>query len=571
MDLTIAEVAHAVGKTDNYVRQHIHRKHLTARKDGRNVSVALDDAVRWARKRGLTFEKPVSALVAVKSMKGRVARMTVLVWQEPNATPRNLFTLVRHRREEALGPWASVPDATWSNDDLGHGLRLFTFDATLELCQVLLGRILDSGTLEINGVDIDYALHLNPRCHWAYRDERPLTDASVRSPFSRHSAEVIEYWSFREEFHNYWLEILKSPPKDLPSRLKCLGFPLDQRPERVGNLMIAGAEDTNVFDLAVHQDRTLRLHVEACELLLGAYRATVWGSHCGDEVIRQEFLIEQEQTVIKLASDVDHIGFAIFRTEDRQCIDLMEAYLIMEVGGSITVSSPTLHFENRKRRLKHEVTPAGPKAMIDVRFDDNNAKIDKEIRRQFLDYRANQREATARKEGQLIRFQPSEYERAVKYFVYLLGRGAHQTEPLYLADPYFMFYLDESKKENADLVQLYLEMFAATTGQSLKILSAQSKHSNQQPWWLNYPKNLMSHVSVRSFLKHNTHDRRGFHDRYLITPECEILITNSLNGWSKHGVTFASHSYGVYRAEAEMFWSINLQSTTEPFFVEEVR
>ena len=570
MDLTIAEVARAVGKTDNYVRQHIHRKHLTARKDGRNVSVALDDAVRWARKRGFTFEKPASALVTAKSKKGRVARMTVLVWQDPNARPRNLFTLVRHRREEALGPWAGLPDATWAKEDLGGGLHLFTSDATLELCQALLGQILDSGTLEIDSVDIDYALHRNPRYHWAYRDDRPLTDASIRSPFSRYSAEVIEYWSFKEESRNYWLEILESPPNDLSSHLKCLGFPLDQRPERVGNLMIAGAEDMVAFDLAARRDRTLRLHVETDELLPGAYCASVWGSHCGDEVIRQEFQVTQEQTVIKLASDVDHIGFAIYRTEDGQCIDLMEGNLIMEVGGCITVSSPTLHFQNRKRRLKHEVTPAGPKTMINIRFDDDSAKIDKEIRRQYLDCRTYQREATARKEGNLVRFQPSEFEQALKHFVYLLDRGAHQTEPLYLADPYFMLYLDESKNENSDLVQLYLEMFAATAGQSLKILSAQSK-CNNQAWWSNYPKTLMSHVSVRSFLKHNTHDRRGFHDRYLITPECEILITNSLNGWSKHGVTFASHRYGVYRAEAEKFWSMNLQSTTEPLFVEEIR
>ena len=571
MNLTIAEVARAVGKTDNYVRQHIHRNHLNARKDGRNVSVALDDAVRWARKRGLTFEKPASVLVKARSMKGRIARMTVLVWQEPNATPRNLFTLIRHRREEALGPWASAPDSTWSSDDLGQGLRLFTFDATFELCQALLGQILNSGTLRIDDVNVDYALHRNPRYHWAYRDDRPFTNTSVRSPFSRHSAEVIEYWSFKEECLNNWLEILESPPNDLSSHLKCLGFPLDQCQERVGNLMIAGAEDTVAFDLAARRDRTLRLHVETNELLPGAYCASVWGSHCGDEVIRQEFQVRQVQTVIELASDVDHIGFAIFRTEDGQCIDLMEVNLIMEVGGCITVSNPTLQFRNHKHRLKHQVTPAGPKTMINIRSDDESAEIDKEIRRQYLDCRTYKREATAQKEGKLVRFQPSEFERAVKHFVYLLGRDAHQTEPLYLADPYFMLYLDETKNENSDLIQLYLEMFTATTGRSLNILSAQAKCSNKQPWWSPYPKALMSHVSVRSFLNHNTHDRRGFHDRFLITPECEILITNSLNGWFKHGVTFASHRYGVYRAEAEKFWSIDLQSTTEPLFVEEIR
>ena len=49
MNITIAELACAVGKSENYVRQHVHRKHLTARKDGRNVSVAPNEALRWAR------------------------------------------------------------------------------------------------------------------------------------------------------------------------------------------------------------------------------------------------------------------------------------------------------------------------------------------------------------------------------------------------------------------------------------------------------------------------------------------------------------------------------------------
>ena len=32
MDLTIAELARAVGKNETYVRQHIHRKHLITRR-----------------------------------------------------------------------------------------------------------------------------------------------------------------------------------------------------------------------------------------------------------------------------------------------------------------------------------------------------------------------------------------------------------------------------------------------------------------------------------------------------------------------------------------------------------
>ena len=55
--------------------------------------------------------------------------------------------------------------------------------------------------------------------------------------------------------------------------------------------MIAGAEDEVACELAVGNGRTLRLHVDAEPLLPDAYRATVWASHAGDEVLRQEVTI----------------------------------------------------------------------------------------------------------------------------------------------------------------------------------------------------------------------------------------------------------------------------------------
>ena len=151
---------------------------------------------------------------------------------------------------------------------------------------------------------------------------------------------------------------------------------------------------------------------------------------------------------------------------------------------------------------------------------------------------------------------------------------SHRTEPLYLADPYFIPYLDEKTGEVSDLVQLYLELFAATTGRSLRILCAQKKQGGVRPWWAKYPKPLTNHVSVRAFFKHDRdkpdESKRGFHDRYLITPEHEIIITNSLNGWRENGVTFISHSHGVYRAEADTLWSFDLQLATESLWVEEI-
>ena len=92
--------------------------------------------------------------------------------------------------------------------------------------------------------------------------------------------------------------------------------------------------------------------------------------------------------------DFDHIGFSMFRTADGQCIDLMDAFLIMEFGGHIKVDSgPTLQFHDRRGHLIHEVNPAGPISRIHVRFDAESAELDKEIRQRWLDRRVREREA----------------------------------------------------------------------------------------------------------------------------------------------------------------------------------
>ena len=564
MNLTIAELARAVDKSETYIRQHVHRKHLTVQKDGRNVSVALDEAVRWASERGLPFNLQARASVMTRTMKDRTARMTVLAWHAPGAQPRNLFTLIRHRRQDALGPWASEPDETWSNDDLGHELRLFSFDASFERCQALVDHVLDSGTLEIDDVEVQYALEPVPRRHWAYRDDRPLADASMRSPFSRHSAEIIEYWSFTVEPRKHWLEVLESLQGKAPPQLVRLGFPLDHRPDRVGNLMIAGAEDAITCNLAAHRDQTLRLHVDANELLPGAYLATVWASHSGDDVLRREVPVKEGQTVIGLASDIDHIGFAIHRAVDGQCVDLMEVFLIMEVGIRLeSESGPTLHLRNRQSRTIHTVNSSGSVSMINVHADDDSAELDKGIRRLWLDRRGHEREAAARREGNFARFGPDEFGEAVQYFVSLLRQGSDQTAPIYLADPYFMGHLKGDKG-----AKLYLAMFAATTGRPLRILCTQKENGNAPPWWSSYPNHLTTHVSVRAF--HKPDDTPGFHDRYLITPEREIIITHSINGWPKDGVTFARLPYDIYRAEAESLWEMDIGSKTTDLFVQEI-
>ena len=566
MNLTISELAHAVNRKEGFIRQHIHRKHLLTKKDGRNVSVELEEAMRWASERGLPLNLPASASVTTGVMKDRTARVTVLAWHKPGAQPQNLFTLIRHRRRDALGPWAAEPNETWSNDDLDHDLRLYSFDASFERCRTLVDQILDSGTLEIDGLEIQYALESIPRRHWAYRDDRAFTDTSMRSPFSRHSAEIVEYWSFKAEPQEQWLKVLDLlQGKTLP-HFKHLSFPLDRLPDRVGNLMIAGAEDTITCDLVAHpHNKTLILHVDKKELLPETYRATVWAKHSDDEVLRREILIVKKQTVFELTSDVDHIGFAIFQTTDGQCVDLWEAFLLMEVNIRMAINSgPTLNLHDPKKHLSHSVSPSGSISMLNIQSDQDSAKLDKEIRQLWLKRRVHERETSVRREGNFKRFEPDKFDEAVQYFISLLHQDSDRAGPIYFADPYFMFRLKEDVG-----IKLYPDMFAAATSRRpLRILCSQKENENAQPWWSNFPKQITAHISVRAFRKQD--GLRGFHDRYLITPDREILITHSLNGWYKDGVTFARLPYNIYRAEAESLWSMDIGSKISNFYVEEI-
>ena len=572
MRLTIPELARAVDKSENYVRQHIHRKHLTVQKDGRNISVALDEASRWARERHLPFEPPVNAWAPMGATTGRAARIAVLALSRPEKTPCNLFTVLRHRRQDALGPWANEPSKTWTCEDLGNCLRLYSLDAPLEHCEELVEEILEAATLTIDDEQIDYALEPNPRRHRAFRDQRGLTDAPMISPFPRHSAEIVEYLCLAEEPLEHWLAVLKSRNGHAPPQLSRLRIPLDRFSDLAGNLIIAGAEDEIACDLVAGHDQTLRLHVDADHPLPGAYRATIWASHAGDEVFRQEVSITQSLTTIELESDVDHIGFAIFRTSDGQCIDLNEGFPIKEIVGHIMINSgPTLQVQDRRGRLIHEVSPAGPTSKIHVRFDADSAELDTKRRQRWLDRRVREREAAARREGNFERFPPDAFGDAVRYFVDLLRLDADQTTPIFLADPYFETQLTNNAGTNLDLKKLCLDIFAVTAGTPLRILCARKEQGqgDPPPWWSTLPEQMTAHVHVRSFLRRDS-QKAGFHDRFLITPKREIIITHSINGWHNDGVTFASIPYDVYRAEADRLWNMEVGSQTTNLLVREI-
>ena len=158
MPLTIPELARAVGKTENYVRQHVFRKHLVVQKDGRHVTVTHDEALRWARERQLPFEPPAKAWEPTQTARSRAARMSVLTLHHPEARPCNLLTVVRHRRQDALGPWSNEMSKTWTSEALGHGLRLSSLDAPLEHCRALVDGILEAATLEIDDDQFHYAV-----------------------------------------------------------------------------------------------------------------------------------------------------------------------------------------------------------------------------------------------------------------------------------------------------------------------------------------------------------------------------------------------------------------------------
>jgi hypothetical protein len=129
----------------------------------------------------------------------RAAQVTVLAWDAPGGQTRNLFTLIRHRRRDALGPWASEPDETWSErNNLGHQHRLLTFDGPFERCQAWVDRIRDSGMLPVNDREIRYALEPVLRRRWAYRDDRPL---SVWTAPSRTSGDADPNQSHTENGH----------------------------------------------------------------------------------------------------------------------------------------------------------------------------------------------------------------------------------------------------------------------------------------------------------------------------------------------------------------------------------
>ena len=577
MYFTVSELSRAVKKSENYVRQHINRNHLNVLRDGRSVFVHVDEATRWARERELLLELPAHISVPTSYSENRVGRITVLTWHSENASPTNLFTLIRHRNRDALGPWARDPDSTWSSEDVlsdcasdGEAFQFHVMDAPLGHCQDLVDRILDESKLDINGIEVDYHLEYRPRIHWAYRDERPDTEHSFRSPFSKHSAQVTEYWSFAEAPCDRWMAMAESSENNLEPLLKKIGFPLlGRRPDRIGNLLLAGAEDALYCNLsALNQENALTLSVERVdggELPPDEYTATVWASHSGDDVLRREVPVTRRETVVDLQSEVDRIGFAIHRNVDGVCVDFRDTYLIMSINIKMNIGSSTdIQLRDRKRPGSDRFSLLSARSMINIEADKNSTALDKQIRREYLDRNGFERTLKAHRERNFGRFGPDPFVAATKFFRELLSRHLHTDAPIYLADPYFTLSRPEDDER-----EFFRRIFEVTSGHPLRILCSPKAATPIGYWWSGYPDFLTRHIIVRELIKQGGNGR-AFHDRYLIAGDEEILISNSFNGWSADGVTLVSLPYGVYRAEAEKWWSLEPGTTSEGIVVREV-
>ena len=556
--LTVRDLARAVGKSETYVRQHIHRGHLTVQKDGRHTYVAPDEAIRWCRERGMPFTPP-AGVTTTMSTSPRIARITIITLQGNDQSHTNVFTLIRHRRPESLGPWALHPSEQWTHEKLDHGFSRFTMDTTFERCCNLVDHITASGSVDIAGVNCRYDLLSPPRRHWAYRDHRGISDVSMQSPFSAHSAEILEHWTSDTDLRASLLATLDSLPSDWDRRTP-FGFDLRTRIDRVGNLVVAGAQDAVTCDLVAHRNGSLWFHATGDELISGAYHATLWASHSGDNVLRQELAVTPGHVPIPMNSDADRIGFAVYRTADSQCIDLLDVNLLLSIQIGINVSSgPTVRLTDRRGRSIHSVASPTTRTKSVVSSDDPS-RVEGTIRRRALERRAAESTAAAKRERNIVRFGPDEFNAAVNHLVNLL-READASETIYLADRYF-----PKPVKGPRGIQLFADLLGATVGRELCVLCTQPPNAHPNPWWSRFPTHMTTHLTVRSICNNG---RPAFHDRYLITPQRETLFTHSLNGWARDGVTFATLPYGVYRAEAMHFWSLTPNAHTPPYDVKE--
>ena len=574
MSLTVADLALAIGKDENYVRQHIRRQNLQARKDGRRVIVEEAEAATWAEERGLPFIQAIRTLDLDEESSTRAARMTVLAIQGTDGTSTNVFTLIRHRDSRSLGPWEKEENLNWYSDRVivenageTKSLTFYRCDAKMAKCQELVERILQEGKLEIEGQEIRFTLERQPRHHWAYQEEgTPRGKESFNSPFRNSSAEITEYWCFDAEAQERWTATVQTAAEGSEKMAAALHFPINQRLDRVGNLMIAKAQNGIDSEITARQDNRLILRVASrdwTEPPLGAYSATVWADNCGDKAIHRSIEICESETVINHESDVDLIGCEIYRNSDGECIDRYEAILIKEISFQMTVSGPptelNIHIPRKGYSINRQISSGSTASTFSV-TNENNDSLDQAIRQKYRGYIARENDRSAHEDGK-YRFRPDQADEAVEHLAQLVRPKPGLQGPIYFVDPHFM-----AGGESEFEVKVLTAILSEARGQPLYILCGPWESNRRLP----YPKVLVAHATIRSFTSAGEPRSRAFHDRYLITPSGETIITNSAKGWDKHGVTFHSNPYEVYRAETEVLWSLNEGANRNGVLVEEV-
>ena len=571
MGLTVAELALTIGKDENYVRQHIRRKNLAARKDGRRVFVEEAEAARWAKERGLPFSQAARALELNDEVSTHAARMTVLAIRGNDGTSTNVFTLIRHRDRRSLGPWDKEETLTWYCDTVPiesagetKALSFFRCDGIMAQCQELVKQILQEGKLDIEGHEVQFTLECKPRHHWAYQEHTSRGAGSLDSPFSNSSAEITEYWCFDSETQERWTTTIQAASEAAHKMAAALHFPINQRLDRTGNLMIAKAQDAVKGEITARQGNRLILRVASedwSEPPLGAYSATVWADHSGDKVIHRSIEICDSETVINHESDVDLIGYEICRNNDGECIDRYEATLINEISFQLSVSGPptelNIHVPRKGYSIKRQISTGSSASTFSV-ANENNDGLDQAIRQRHREHIARENDRSARRDGK-YRFRPEQADEAVEHLAQLVRPKPGQQGPIYFVDPRF-------KAESESEVKMLTAILSEARGQPLNILCGRWENSRR----LNYPKSMIAQARVRSFTHADGRGDPAIHDRYLITPAGETIITNSVNGWAKDGVTFHTSPYEVYRAETENLWSLHIGVSGNGVLVREV-
>ena len=571
MRLTVADLALAIGKDENYVRQHIRRKNLAARKDGRRVFVEEAEAARWAKERGLPFRQAAGAQELDDEVSTHAARMTVLAILRNDGTSTNVFTLIRHRDRRSLGPWDREQTLTWYCDTVPiesagetKALSFYRCDGIMAQCQELVKHILQEGKLDIEGHEVQFALERNPRHHWAYQEHTSRGAGSLDSPFSNSSAEITEYWCFDSETQERWTTTIQAASEAAHKMAAALHFPINQRLDRTGNLMIAKAQDAVKGEITARQGNRLILRVASrdwSEPPLGAYSATVWADHSGDKVIHRSIEICDSETVINHESDVDLIGYEICRNNDGECIDRSEETLINEISFQLSVSGPptelNIHVPRKGYSIKRQISTGSSASTFSV-ANENNEGLDQAIRQKHREHIARENDRSARRDGK-YRFRPEQADEAVEHLAQLVRPKPGQQGPIYFVDPRF-------KAESESEVKMLTAILSEARGQPLNILCGRWENSRR----LNYPKSMIAQARVRSFTHADGRGDPAIHDRYLITPAGETIITNSVNGWAKDGVTFHTSPYEVYRAETENLWSLHLGVSGNGVLVREV-